>query len=172
MRPAGEEQHVRRQIYPKLHDDKEFNRLAKQQLSWELASAEGKLKDPVGRHTTGNEVLEKALFALDEGDISPVLTVPEGVCVVKCLKRIPADGKTKLASVRAELEKEVFEKRVQQQIPVVFAALRKDASPVLLLGSQTKEEELVRDVEKELQKTGHGLPPRPDPMAPPPAETR
>jgi hypothetical protein len=165
--PAGEEQNVRRRIYPTLHDAKEFNRLASQQLSWELASAGGKLKDPIAHHTTGNETLEKAVFDLDEGDISPVLTVPEGVAVVKCLKRIPADAKTKLESVRADLEKEVFEKKVQQQIPVAFEAMRKQASPVLLLGKEIKEEDLVRDVEKELLKSGQGLPPRPDPKAPP-----
>jgi hypothetical protein len=163
---SGEEQYVRRRIYPTLQDEKEFNRLAKQQLSWELASREGRLEKPIARHTTGSETLERAAFRLDEGEISPVLTVPEGVAVIKCLKRIPADTKTKLENVRAELEKEVFEKKVQQQIPVAFEKMRKRASPVLLLGSQTSEEDLAREVEKELQKTGEGLPPRPDPTPP------
>ena len=48
--------------------------------------------------------------------------------------------------MRPKLEKEVFEKKVQLEIPKFFKALRDQAEPKLILKQYTTEEELMRDV--------------------------
>ena len=72
-------------LYPSIRDsDAEFNRRAKEQASAQLAARGGKLEKPIGHHTTGNDVLESKLFALQPGEISDVIEAPEGVVVFKC----------------------------------------------------------------------------------------
>jgi hypothetical protein len=79
--------------------------------------------------------------------------------VAKCLRHVPAQKK-ELAEVRAGLEKEVIERKVQIEIPVAFAALRKQASPNLFLRRSVTDEELKQTTERLLQETA-GLPGKP-----------
>jgi hypothetical protein len=155
--PRGEE-HIARKIYNRIRTDAdEFNRYARQQPSSELSSHEGRLP-PFGRHTFGNEEVEKIAFKLKEGELSPVMTVPEGVAVLKCVRHIPPKADVTLEQKRPELEKEVFAKKLQARMPVAVEELRKQAHPTLLLKGLTTEEELKRAVEEELQSSGVHVP--------------
>jgi hypothetical protein len=149
-----------KEVYAAIHDsDAEFDRVAKTQASRELATQAGQIA-PFGRYTTGNEALEKATFALKPGEITQIIEAPEGYVVVKLLDCIPPDPTKKLADVREELSKEVYEKKLQMEIPVYFATLRKAAAPNLLLAKPyVNEEDWLRDIGRELSDSPSAMAP-------------
>jgi hypothetical protein len=71
--------------------------------------------------------------------------------VLKCVRRIPANTTKKLETERGNLEKEIIEKKIAQEMPHVFKELQEQAQPKLFLKKHTTEEELMRDVSRELQ---------------------
>ena len=151
MWPKEEEGVVRRKIFPLIRDnDEEFTRLAKQQVVTELAS-HGGVTD-IARNATGHEEVEKIAFELKKGDISPVIALPEGVLVFRVLERVPPQKEVKLDEVRAKLETDVIEAKLRAQvIPQVYTELRKEANPILLLKNEITEDDLKRDVVRELK---------------------
>ena len=117
---------------------------------------------PIGRHTTGNEEFEKEAFSLKPGEVSAVIGTPEGPVIIKCDGRIPPEKDKTLEGERASLEKEVFEKKVAAEIPVLFKELRDQAHPTLILKKYTSEEDWLRDIRQELAEpaTGAGMAPQ------------
>jgi hypothetical protein len=71
--------------------------------------------------------------------------------VMKCVKRIPADSSKKLETVRPALEKEVIEKKTQLEMPRLFKELQDQAQPKLFLKKYTTQDDLERDVKRDLQ---------------------
>jgi hypothetical protein len=154
--PAGEERKVLHEIYAKIRESEaEFDRYASQQASPTLAASGGKIK-PIGRHTTGNEEMERAAFALQPGQLSRVIHTPEGLLVLKCVARIPPDTTKTLDDVRADLEKEVFDKKVSLEIPNAFKEMSERASAKLFLKSYTTEEDWLRDIREEFSSARPG----------------
>lgn len=132
--------------YPKLRDsEEEFHKAAKNQKSPSLAATAGKIR-PIARNTTGNEELEKAAFALQPNEVSPVIGTPEGLIVVKCDKRIPADTTANLESVREKITAEIIEKKIAAEIPVAFAEMRKRANPKLILQGVNQMDDLTKTI--------------------------
>jgi hypothetical protein len=86
----------------------------------------------ISRHATITPDLEKAAFQLQPGELSGLIDTPEGIAILKCVKRIPAERSRKLSDVREELAKQVWDKKIQAEIPKVFQELRKQAQPKLL----------------------------------------
>jgi len=131
----------------------EFDRVAKMQASPRLAAKAG-LIEPFSRHTTGNDDLEKEVFALREGELTPLVETPQGYVVARLNRRIPAERPTddpaQAAAERAKWEAEILEKKSQKQIPVEFAKLRTAAAPNILLQPMLREEDWIRDVKKEI----------------------
>jgi hypothetical protein len=151
MWPKEEKPKVMNEIYAKIRDDsKVFESVATHQASSQLASTAGKI-DPIGRHTTGNDELEAAAFRLHPDELSPLIETPEGLVVLKCVKRIPPDQTKKLETERAALEREVFERKLQHEMPNLFREMRDKAKPMLFLKKTTSESELKREVQQELQ---------------------
>jgi parvulin-like peptidyl-prolyl isomerase len=134
--PKGEEHQAVYGDYPRIRQsDAEFERKAKMQANPKLAAAAGRLDQPVGRHTTGDEQLEREIFKLQPGEISPLINRPEGLVVVKCDERIPADADARLddPAVHDRLYQQVFAKKLQAEIPVVFKELQTKAQVKRLL---------------------------------------
>ncbi|MCY2946454.1 MAG: peptidylprolyl isomerase [Planctomycetota bacterium] len=130
--------------YAKIRDSEdEFARAAKNQKSPTLASAGGKIR-PLSRNTTGNEDLEKAAFSLQPGEVSALVGTPEGLVVIKCDNRVPSDTTVNFEAMRPKLTKEVTEKKIQAEIPVLFAEMRKKAAPKLLLTGAGGPENLTQ----------------------------
>jgi hypothetical protein len=147
--PATERKHAMAE-YAKLRDsDEEFGRKAKQQVSPSLASKGGDLGE-VGRYTMGNDELEKEVFALKPGEVTRLIDTPEGIAMVRCDRRVPANPEAKLEEQRVWLEQEVLTRKAQAEIPRVFAELSKQASPRLILRDYSKPENLSAEVIKEL----------------------
>jgi hypothetical protein len=137
--------------YPRVRDsEEEFAKVAKHQVSPSLAATGGVIP-PFGRHTLGDENLEAAAFKLQPGDVTTVIGTPQGHVVLKLDKRIPPDTSKKLEQVRAELTKEVLEKKVQLEMQVVFKELRDKVQPRLMLKDPSKPIDLVGDTKKLLE---------------------
>ncbi|HVS37908.1 MAG TPA: peptidylprolyl isomerase, partial [Gemmataceae bacterium] len=89
--PHGERQ-IAIEEHAKIRDnDDEFQRKARTQADSRLAATQGHLDGPIGHHTTGSSEIEKAAFSLHEGEVSALIETPDGIAVIKCLKRIPAN---------------------------------------------------------------------------------
>jgi parvulin-like peptidyl-prolyl isomerase len=155
--PKSDGPKVPMRVYGEIRDnDEKFIQEARKQASPNLASKGGML-DPFGRHTTGDEEFEKAAFSLQPGEVSELIDTPEGVVVIKCVERIPADKTKKLAEVRDWLEKEILNKKVQLEIPKVFKELKDEADPKKVMHTPQTEEELERNVLKEIKEGGESV---------------
>jgi parvulin-like peptidyl-prolyl isomerase len=135
--------------YPRLRDSAEvFEDKAKHQHTIGLAAVGGKFP-PIGRGTTGDENLEREAFKLRPGEVSPLLTnlkgLPKGVAVLKCDQRVPADT-VALDAVRAQLEKEVIDKKVALEMRNITDDLRKQAEPKLTFPAADKSEKSVEEL--------------------------
>jgi hypothetical protein len=145
-----EKQRVERDLYTKIRDtDEEFNRAAKYQASPTLASREGHLDKPISRWSTGNEELEKVVFALQPGEVSRIIDTPDGIVVVKCIKHIPPDTSVSLESEREQLTREIVEKKIQLRIPEAFKQLRENAHVQTFIESPSAREEQMMQLTKE-----------------------
>ncbi len=134
-----------RDIYSKLRDsEREFDLAAKSQAIQTLASKGGKV-DVFGRNSLGDENLEREAFKLQPGETSTLIETPQGVVMLRCDSRIPPDTKTTLEQVRAMRTPEIIEKKVQQEMQVVFRDMREKAKPQLILRWFGKTEDLVGD---------------------------
>lgn len=134
--------------YAKIRDsEEEFARAAKNQKSPSLAGAGGKIR-PIARNTTGNEELEKAAFTLQPGEVSSLIGTPEGLVVIKCDARVPADTTANFEAMRPKLTKEVMEKKIQAEIPILFLEMRKRAAPNVTLTGAGGPEDLKESVKQ------------------------
>jgi hypothetical protein len=122
--------------------DENFKRVARGQEEPNLASAEG-LIAPMGRFTDADSAaVEKALFALNEGEVSPLFQTPAGIVCVKLVKILPRPAMVPtLEQIRPTLTKELDEKKMAKEIPAYFGELRRLAAPrILLQGPPTAAE--------------------------------
>ena len=102
--------------YSQLRDSEEvFAKAAKDQLASALASTGGKVR-PVGRNTLSDRVVEDALFKLQPGELTPLLGGKDGITLVKCDHRIPADTTASLEREHGKLLEAVFERKLQVEI--------------------------------------------------------
>jgi parvulin-like peptidyl-prolyl isomerase len=105
----------------------EFGALARQHsVDVGSASANGWVQ-PVRRHS-GDPHFEAAVFALQPGDISPVVQVADQFIIVKCEGHLPA-AEVKLEDVRPRLAEELREKKSRTASTDLFRNLQ-DASTV------------------------------------------
>ncbi len=130
--------------------DEAFDRMAREQASPTLAGKGGQIA-PIGHKTTGNPDLEREAFSLRPGEVSRFIETPQGLALLKCVKRIPPDTTKSLDKERPALEKEIIEKKTQLEIPNLVKELREQAQPKLFLQRATTQEELERAVRHELQ---------------------
>ncbi|MCS7015657.1 MAG: peptidylprolyl isomerase [Gemmatales bacterium] len=113
-------------VYDKLKGKgiEEFIREASQQPS-NLAATGGRIR-PVNRHSALPE-LERAAFSLRDGEMSEIIEVQEGYVILFREKLIPADTSIRFEDVREQLHKEVFRRKVEAEIPLLFNELRASA---------------------------------------------
>ncbi|MFO0927165.1 MAG: peptidyl-prolyl cis-trans isomerase [Gemmataceae bacterium] len=131
--------------YAKIRDsEEEFDRKAKSQASASLAAQGGKI--PLfGRHTLGDETLEREAFRLQPGEISTLIGTAQGQVVIRCDRRIPPDKGVKLEQVRDKLAAEVRERKVQMEMQTVFRELKEKAAPRLILQGTNQVEDLAAE---------------------------
>jgi hypothetical protein len=124
-------------IWQKVKDKpEEFDRVARSQFIGPLAAEGGKIP-PIHRHF-GDPNIEKEAFKLHEGEISPLIGMPDGTTVILlCVKKIPPDTTKVLAQERMGLYREIADMRLAAEIPRVFQMLRKEANPQIFLKRET-----------------------------------
>ncbi len=130
--------------------DAAFDEMARKQSTPSLAAKGGAIR-PIAHKTTGNPELEKEAFSLRPGEVSRLIETPQGLALLKCVKRIPPDTTKSLDKERPALEKEIVEKKTQLEIPNLVKELKEQAKPKFFLQRPTTQEELERDVKRAIQ---------------------
>jgi len=150
--PKSEEKVVLHQIWPKIRtDEAAFDSAAAQQVDASLASVGGHVK-PVGKGQLNDERLDKVLWRLRSGEVSEVIDTAMGLVVIKCLGRTPPDTQVTMDKVRGELEKEIYDKKINAEIPKLFQELQAAAKSRNLFSAPTAED-LKQGTEEMLQQT-------------------
>jgi parvulin-like peptidyl-prolyl isomerase len=109
----------------------DFEKLAANQPDEKLQQSGG-LVNPVGRHIDGEDPnVEKALFTMKEGEISPWIETKTNFTCLRCVRIVPADPMLTFDKVKGEVEKEVRDRKMTAAIPGKFAEIKKDANPQL-----------------------------------------
>lgn len=130
-----------------------FEEQARQQPNPTLASVGGRIK-PIGRGSGTHPELEKEVFKLKEGQITTLIRTNEGIVCFRCDRHLPADDKVKFEDQREPLSRWVLDRKLNQEIPKHFKALRDAAAPVVLLKRPETREDLERNTQALLQASG------------------
>ena len=133
MWPATDELHAITKVWDKVRGSQdEFDRAALAQANPNLAAARGQVK-PVGRHLPAQDkAIEDAAFRLRPGEVSEIITTSQGYLVLKMHESIPAQAGETFDKHRQRLDKQAFEEKLSQQIPLYFAELKEKAKPTIL----------------------------------------
>ncbi|MCE9560540.1 MAG: hypothetical protein K8U57_00665 [Planctomycetes bacterium] len=154
--------------------DAEFDRVARMQPDQNLAAAAG-LIAPIGKHPASDDPASirttQTLFNLKQGEISELIQTSAGVMCFKCVAIIPKDPMAKLeGKVREAFEKEMYDKKIAEMIPVFFKECKEAANPNVFLKGPPSPQELREYVNGVMQTGGIAPPsatPTPKPMTPP-----
>lgn len=106
-----------------------FDRLAKDMSEDENSAATRGLIPPVRRHV-GEPAIEKAVFQLEEGEISPIVPAADQYFIFRCERHIPPrelDEKQKQA-VMAELQESLRDQKLQSAGNEIFKELQAKAT--------------------------------------------
>lgn len=141
----GEKVEVRILLYPKdqqkvlykiyetiRNSDEEFERAARAQPNSQLAMTGGAVK-PICRFSDNDPKVEKVAYSLRPGEVSEVFEVPEGLLIMKCIKKIPPERTKVYENERDALQREVLDKKTQKEVAVIFKELKAKADPVQYL---------------------------------------
>lgn len=130
MWPLGDDLKTIDKMYGKLRDSQaEFDSAARAQANPSLAATAGYIK-PISRHLYANDkIVEEVAFQLKPGEVSQVLKTTQGFLVMKLHEVLPADATAKFEQHQPRLHKQAFDEKMAQEIPKLFAELKKDAVP-------------------------------------------
>jgi hypothetical protein len=155
--PKGEDKIALREYDDIRKSEEQFARKAANQAMSSLAAVGGRIQ-PIARFSGAHPQVEKWAYKLQPGELSELITTPEGIVCIKVDGKVPADSKAKLDDMREDLRKAVFDKKVAQQIPLVMKDLREKAKPNVILKKGMTAEELEKEVLSDLQQTGGSMP--------------
>jgi hypothetical protein len=156
----GEKVEVRILMYPKdqhkvlykiyeeiRNNEAAFEHAARNQPNPQLAMTGGAVK-PISRFSGNDPRIEKVAFSLRPGEVSEVFEVPEGLLIMKCIKQIPPERTKVYENEREALQREVFDKKTQQEVAKIFKELKDQAKPVQYLKSYETTADLARSTEE------------------------
>jgi parvulin-like peptidyl-prolyl isomerase len=133
------------------NDEQAFEQAARDQPLPGLALTGGKIK-PVS-HFSGADNVERVAFSLRPGEVSELIETPQGLLILKCIQRIPAETQASLEKSREELKQTVLDKKLQKEIPNYFQKLREQAKPLVFMKARDTEKDLVEQAQKALKDT-------------------
>jgi hypothetical protein len=162
--PAGAVRQAQRDWDKARQGDAQFNEVARAQPNPNLAAAAGQVA-PIGRHGDApNQLIEKVVFELKEGELSELFQTPAGILCIKCVGTLPPAKDVTFEQVKPALEKEVFAQKLGREIPALFTSLRAGANPNLILRGPPTERENQEGVLQILNQAGVATsPPAPAP---------
>ncbi len=113
-----------------------FMQAARQQSNADLARFAGQIP-PIGRWTSGDDV-EKRAFELQDGEVSEVLQLPQGGFAILLRENaVPPDTTKNFNAMKADLQKEVTEAKINQVVPRLVAELKQKSVVENYLGNQS-----------------------------------
>lgn len=138
--------------------DEDFDRIARAQSDPTLASKCGEV-EPIGRYVDADDRrIEQVVFSLRVGEVSQLFETPVGIMCVKCIGVVPPQAGVTLEAVRAELEKLVYQRKLDRAIPSYFAELKQAAGAEVLLRGPTTPREFQDGVWNLIQQAGGTAP--------------
>lgn len=109
----------------------EFDSVARNQPNPGLAASLGRVK-PISRHMQGDEkVIEEVAFKLKVGEMSEMLKTGQGYVFIKLREVIPTEAGVTFEGKKNLLKEAAYNQKLEQYIPVKFAALKQKAQPNL-----------------------------------------
>jgi parvulin-like peptidyl-prolyl isomerase len=142
----------------------EFDRAARNQGVASLAAVAGKIA-PIGHGSAepGKDYIEKIAWKLNNNEVSEVFELPgQGVAVMKCDGHVPADKSHSFDKEKEYFRKQIYEQKLSKAIPKVFAKLREQAKPMMVLKYGTSNpnvEKTIIEEQKLLNQPAVPLPP-------------
>jgi hypothetical protein len=108
-----------------------WDSVAKNQPDATLAARAGEI-EPIGRYSGSESAkVEEIAFNLKVGEVSPIIDMPIGYLVVKRIGTVEPVAGANFEKLRAELRSEVVERKLEREIPNMFAKIKEEAKPVL-----------------------------------------
>jgi parvulin-like peptidyl-prolyl isomerase len=115
--------------FARLRDSEEaFAEAARSQKNSAFAAAGGRMK-PFRRHILQDKLLEDSAFKLQPGQVSELIHSADGILMIKCDARQPADRTVNFEAKREELLKAATDRRIDEACKQYYATLLKDANP-------------------------------------------
>jgi hypothetical protein len=110
----------------------EFDSAARAQPNHGLAATKGMVQ-PIGKHLAAEEkIVEETAFKLKAGEVSEILRTSQGWVVLKLHEVIPPNAATTFEKEKDRLFAAAYDEKLQVQIPLKFAELKKAANPTTL----------------------------------------
>ena len=103
----------------------EFARLARLNSLDAPSASVGGLIHPIRRHL-GSAEIEQVAFAMQVGEISPIVRIGEQYAILKCEGHIPPRN-VPLAEVQAELEEKIRDQKLRGESEAILRGLQADA---------------------------------------------
>ena len=120
----------------------EFASLAKKFSEDETSASMGGLIPPI-RHHTGDPRLEEAAFALQDGDVSPVLQLGDQWLILQAVRRIPASRPSPEAieTVRQDITDRIRDRKMKSAATELFQELQNRSEIVTVFGDEAAMKE-------------------------------
>jgi hypothetical protein len=148
------------QIWAELKDDKDgikFRKYAKEFDPPQLGSHEGEVP-PIHKHFPDKRV-EDAAFALQVGEISGLLPMPDDSTVIlRCENLISKRTDHRIEDEWQALHHEVFDRKLSEAIPKMFQAMRDEAKPFVALQREEPNRIATQRVNAALVKAAQARP--------------
>ena len=98
-----------------------------------LAGRAGEI-EPIGRFSgPESEKVEEIAFNLKVGEVSKIIELPIGFLVVKRVGTVEPVKGIDFEKAKADLRKEVIDRKIDKEIPKYFAGIKKEADPKILM---------------------------------------
>jgi hypothetical protein len=153
--PKTMDNSLRTAIWDRIRkSEEEFAKEARKQADPSLAVSGGDL-GVISRHSMTDANVEKQVFSLGEGEVSPIFEDgPDRLIVFKCDKHIPAEEKNRpsVQELRKVYDSIILEVKTRDTIPKIFKEMREQASVKMLVDTPAAEKEWLARV-KEMYKS-------------------
>jgi parvulin-like peptidyl-prolyl isomerase len=115
----------------------QFGAIAKKYSKDESSASVGGLIPPIRRYT-GDPVLENAVFALKDNEISPAIQMGDQWIVLQAVRRIPASTPppTALPAIKEQIKDRIRDQKMRGAASRLFAQLQKDAKVTKVLSDE------------------------------------
>jgi parvulin-like peptidyl-prolyl isomerase len=125
-----------KQLHAKATADPDaFGKLAKESSEDPASASVGGLIPPIRRYT-GDTRLEDAAFALENGEVSPVMQLADQWLILQAVRRIPATtpSPSAMPAIREQINDRIRDQKMKGAAANLFAELQRKANVVKVFG--------------------------------------